>query len=70
MREEYLGTIMVVLFDLIIGSFIWVCTKFTIPPIAAVLTVTLTCVAAWATFKVCKYWLIRIQQKWNSKRKQ
>ncbi len=70
MREEYIGTIIVLLFDLIVGSFIWVCTKFTIPSIAAILTVTLSCVAAWATFKVCKFWLNKAQEKWISKRKQ
>ena len=70
MRDEILGTIMVLLFDLIVGSFIWVCTKFTIPAIAAIITVTLSGVAGWATFKVCKHWLIKIQEKWNSKRKQ
>ena len=68
MKEEILGTIIVLLFDLIIGSFIYVCTKFVVPTIAAIITVTLGCVAAWATFKVCKYWILKLQEKWNSKK--
>lgn len=68
MKEEILGTILVLLFDLIVGSFIYVCTKFTIPTIATIITVTLGCVAGWATFKVCKYWILKLQEKWNSKK--
>lgn len=70
MREEYLGTIMVLLFDLVIGSLIWVGFKFTAPAIASILTVVLSCVAGWATFKVCKFWFNKLKEKWISKRKQ
>lgn len=70
MRNELWGTIFVLLFDLIVGSLIYVCVKFTIPAIAAIITVTLSGVAGWATFEICKYWLLKLQEKWNLKRKQ
>ena len=63
MKKEILWTFVTLVLDLIVGSLIWVCSNLTIPPIAAIITVTLTCVASCATFNICEIWIKRITER-------
>lgn len=68
MKKEILWTIVTLILDLIVGSLIWVCSNLIVPPIAAVITVTLACVASCATFNICEIWIKRITEKHKTKK--
>lgn len=45
MNEKIINTVLIVIFDLIAISLIGVCNTYSVPAIATIITVTLTCVA-------------------------
>ena len=70
MRHYIISSIAILLIDLIAISLIGVCNDYTVPKVAVLITVLLCCVAGYATYKMCKFWIIKLFEKWNSKRKQ
>ena len=70
MNEKIINTVLIVIFDLIAISLIGVCNTYSVPAIATIITVTLTCVAGWATYFVLKLWIKKLLEAWNIKRKQ
>ena len=70
MREEIVNTIMAVIMAIIAGILVWVCNSFTVPTIAAIITVTLCGIAGWGVYRVSKMWILKLIKSWNSKRKQ
>lgn len=68
MRREIIWTIVTLVLDIIAGSLIWVCTNLTIPPIAAVITTMICCVASCATFNICEIWIKRIAERHRNKK--
>lgn len=70
MNEKILNTVLIVIFDLIAISLIGVCNIYTVPPIATLITVILTCVAGYATYAIIKHWILKLISSWNLKRKQ
>ena len=72
MREEYLGTLITGLFDIVVFIIIYMLWTISSAPKILIVAGTLVFggVAIWATVKVCIYWFNKIKQKWNLKRKQ
>lgn len=70
MKEKIINSILIVIFDLIAISLIGVCNNYTVPAIATLITVILTCVAGWATYSIIKFWILKLVSSWNLKRKQ
>lgn len=67
MRREIIWTIITLIFDIIVGSLIWVCSNLTIPPIAAVITTMICCVAGCATFNIIETWINRFTNETKTK---
>ncbi len=69
-KERIINTIMAVLVAIMAGLLVYVCDTFTVPAIATWITVVLCGVAGWAVYRVCKMWILRLFEKWHTKRKQ
>lgn len=59
MRREIIWTIIALVLDIIAVSLVWVCANLTIPPIAAVITTMICCVAGCGTFNIIETWINR-----------
>ena len=70
MEDNIIKTIMALILTIIAGILVWVCNKYTVPPIAITITLMLCGIAGWAIYKVCKIWILKLIEKWNLKRKQ
>jgi len=70
MKYDITCIIMLIVIDIVAVTLIGVCNNFTVPTIAILITVILACVASWATYKMIKYWTLKLFKKWNLKRKQ
>lgn len=70
MKEKIFNTILIVICDLIAISLVCVCNHYTVPAVATLITVVLTCVASWATYRIIKFWILKLISLWNLKRKQ
>ena len=63
MKEDIFNTIIIVIVDLIAITLVYVCNYFTVPPIATLITVILTCVAGWGTYRIIKNWILKLFKK-------
>lgn len=63
MRKEIIWTIIALVLDAIAISLIWVCANLTIPPIAAVITTMICCVAGCGTFNIVETWINRVSNE-------
>ena len=70
MKQCIISSIIILLVDIIATSLINVCNKYTVPTIAVLITILLICIAGYCTYKMCKFWILKLIESWNLKRKQ
>ena len=70
LREDIFGTIIVLIFDIIVTFMLSVIFRTESIMIVNIACIALSVVAIWATVKICIYWFNKIKAKWNLKRKQ
>ncbi len=69
-KDDIIKTVMAVIVTILAAMLVYVCDSFTVPAIATWITVALCGVAGWAIYRVCKIWILKLFEKWSTKRKQ
>jgi len=62
MSNHFINVFIALLLDLLALTFIYVCNHYTVPNIATIITLFITCIAGYITYSICKYWI----RKWIS----
>lgn len=69
-KDDIIKTVMAVIVTILATMLVYVCDNFTVPVIATWITVALCGVAGWALYRVCKIWILKLFETWNTRRKQ